>query len=134
VIGFRKVDIAMSESSLETPVEGLADTMVTLSESAAKRINVIVQSEAEAGEGMVRVEVSGGGCAGFQYGFSFDSGKKPDDTIVEREGAKVVIDAMSLEFLKGSEIDFVEDLIGSAFSIKNPNATSACSCGSSFAV
>ena len=122
----------MSESSLETPVEGLADTMVTLSESAAKRINVIVQSEAEAGEGMVRVEVSGGGCAGFQYGFSFDAGTKPDDTIVEREGAKVVIDAMSLEFLKGSEIDFVEDLIGSAFSIKNPNATTTCGCGSSF--
>ena len=124
----------MSESSLEAPVEGLPEAMVTMSESAAKRINVIVQSEAEAGEGMVRVEVSGGGCAGFQYGFSFDSSKKPDDTIVEREGARVVIDAMSLEFLKGSEIDFVEDLIGSAFSIKNPNATSACSCGSSFAV
>ena len=124
----------MSESSLEAPVEGLPEAMVTMSESAAKRINVIVQSEAEAGEGMVRVEVSGGGGAGFQSGFSFDSGKKPDDTIVEREGARVVIDAMSLEFLKGSEIDFVEDLIGSAFSIKNPNATSACSCGSSFAV
>ena len=107
---------------------------ITLSESAAKRINVIVQSEAEAGEGMVRVAVSGGGCAGFQYGFSFDAASNADDTVVEREGAKVVIDAMSLEFLQGSEIDFVEDLIGSAFAIKNPNATSACSCGSSFAV
>ena len=114
-------------------IEG-SEGMVTLSESAAKRINVIVQSEAKAGEGMVRVTVSGGGCAGFQYGFSFDSDTNPDDTVIEREGAKVAIDAMSLEFLKGSEIDFVEDLIGSAFSIKNPNATSACSCGSSFAV
>ena len=120
----------MSEVQTEAPSEG----MVTLSDSAAKRINVIVQSEADEGEGMVRVQVSGGGCAGFQYGFSFDSEQNPDDTIVEREGAKVVIDAMSLEFLKGSEIDFVEDLIGSAFSIKNPNASSSCSCGSSFAV
>ena len=118
----------------ETSTSDANASTITLSESAAKRINVIVQSEAEAGEGMVRVAVSGGGCAGFQYGFSFDAGTNADDTIVERAGAKVVVDAMSLEFLKGSEIDFVEDLIGSAFAIKNPNATSACSCGSSFAV
>ena len=120
----------MSEIQVEMPAEGT----VALSESAAKRINVIVQSEADAGEGMVRVSVSGGGCAGSQYGFSFDADSNPDDTVIERDGARVVIDAMSLEFLKGSEIDFVEDLIGSAFSIKNPNASSSCSCGSSFAV
>ena len=78
--------------------------------------------------------VSGGGCSGFQYGFSFDDTVRGDDRTFERDGVSVVIDEVSLELLGGSEIDFVEELIGSSFQIRNPNATSSCGCGSSFAI
>ena len=81
---------------------------------------------------MLRVTVSGGGCSGFQYGFSLDDQRNDDDRLFERNGVGVVIDEVSLDLLKGSEIDFVEDLIGSYFAIKNPNASSTCGCGSSF--
>jgi iron-sulfur cluster insertion protein len=83
---------------------------------------------------MLRITVSGGGCSGFQYGFSLDDQKNDDDRLFERDGVTVVIDEVSLDLLKGSEVDFVEDLIGSYFAIKNPNATSTCGCGSSFSV
>jgi iron-sulfur cluster insertion protein len=83
---------------------------------------------------MLRITVSGGGCSGFQYGFSLDDQKNDDDRLFERDGVTVVIDEVSLDLLKGSEVDFVEDLIGSYFAIKNPNASSTCGCGSSFSV
>ena len=105
----------------------------TITESAAARIKFLMAQEEES-ESVVRVAVDGGGCAGYQYGFSFDGTVTEDDVVIERDGAKVAIDTMSLEFLQGAEIDFVEDLIGSAFSVKIPGATSTCSCGSSFAV
>ncbi len=124
-------EIDTPEAAVDSPPQG--DGTVTISESAAKRINFLLEQESST-DAAVRVAVSGGGCAGFQYGFSFDETLNDDDTIIERDGARVAIDSMSLGFLQGSEIDFVEDLIGSAFSIKNPNASSSCSCGSSFAV
>lgn len=106
--------------------------LLSLSDSAVKRVGVLLENEA--GEKMLRVAVSGGGCSGFQYGFSFDATRNDDDEMIEQDGIKVVIDNMSLMYIAGSQIDFVEDLIGSSFSIKNPNATASCSCGSSFAV
>ena len=106
--------------------------LLSLSDGAVKRVGVLLENEAD--EKMLRVAVSGGGCSGFQYGFSFDATRNDDDEMIEQDGIKVVIDNMSLMYIAGSQIDFVEDLIGSSFSIKNPNATASCSCGSSFAV
>ena len=107
-------------------------TSVTLSERAALRIAEIMKGEAEAG--FLRIAVIGGGCSGFQYTFDLDSAINDDDLVIERSGAKVAIDADSLPFMAGSEIDFVDDLIGASFQIKNPNATAACGCGTSFSV
>ena len=110
-----------------------SDVPLQLSENAAKRISFLMQQEDE-GDGMVRVSVSGGGCAGFQYGFAFDHTLNDDDIVIERDGAKIVVDSLSIGFLQGSMIDYVEDMIGASFAVTNPNATSSCSCGSSFAV
>ena len=83
---------------------------------------------------MLRVAVTGGGCSGFQYNFALDEVKADGDLVLEREGAVVLIDPMSLDFLRGAEIDFVDDLIGASFKIYNPNAQSSCGCGTSFSV
>ena len=106
---------------------------VTLSASAAKRIATLIDMEGDAAL-MLRLSVSGGGCSGFQYGFTFDKATQQDDRIFERDGVKLVIDDTSLELLSGSEVDYVEDLVGAAFQVKNPNAQSSCGCGSSFSV
>jgi len=105
---------------------------VTVSDSAARRIAEIVAGEAE--NKMLRVTVSGGGCSGFQYGFELDKAAGKDDLVIEKDGATVLIDSMSLMYMEGSEIDFVDDLIGAAFQIKNPNATASCGCGTSFSI
>lgn len=110
----------------------MSEAQISLSHRAARRIAEIVQAEEK--PLMLRVAVSGGGCSGFQYGFTLDDTKNDDDIVVERDGAAVIVDAVSLEFLKGSEIDFVDDLIGRSFQVKNPNATSSCGCGTSFSV
>ena len=106
---------------------------VRISDSAAKQVAWLLQQEEKEGL-MLRISVSGGGCSGFQYGFAFDDVVNADDRTFERGGITAVVDEVSLEFLAGSEIDYVEDLVGSAFQIKNPNATSSCGCGSSFSV
>ena len=105
---------------------------VTLTASAAKRINAILAKQD--GVDFLRVSVEGGGCSGFSYKFDFDQAAKEDDIVLERDGARVLIDEMSLEFLKGSQIDFTTELIGAAFMISNPNATAACGCGTSFSI
>ena len=105
---------------------------VTVSARAARRIAQILKNEPA--EAMLRVAVTGGGCSGFQYNFEIESARSGDDLVVERDGATVLIDAVSLDFLKGAEIDFVDDLIGQSFKINNPNATSSCGCGTSFSV
>lgn len=105
---------------------------VTVSAKAAKRIAEILKAESE--PSMLRVAVTGGGCSGFQYNFTIDDTKMDDDLVIARDGATVLVDPMSLDFLKGSEIDFVDDLIGASFKIHNPNATSSCGCGTSFSV
>ncbi len=105
---------------------------VTVTERAAKRIAEIVAGEAAARA--LRVSVEGGGCSGFQYKFDLVPDAGDDDTILERSGAKVVIDQVSLGYLAGSEIDFVDDLIGASFRVNNPKATASCGCGTSFSL
>jgi iron-sulfur cluster assembly accessory protein len=108
------------------------DTAVTVSARAARRIAEILK--AEPAPVMLRVAVTGGGCSGFQYNFVLDADRGDDDLVIERDGATVLVDSTSLDFLKGAEIDFVDDLIGASFKIKNPNAASSCGCGTSFSV
>ena len=105
---------------------------VIVTERAARRIAEIAAGEPATP--LLRVAVEGGGCSGFQYKFDLVGRAEPDDIVLERAGAKVLIDPVSLEYLAGSEIDFVDDLVGASFKIKNPNATSSCGCGTSFAM
>ena len=106
---------------------------IVVTESAARRIAALKQQE-EADGAFLRIAVSGGGCSGFQYGLSFDDQRNPDDAVFERDGIAVIVDDVSLDLLNGSEIDFVEDLMGASFQIKNPNAASSCGCGNSFSI
>jgi iron-sulfur cluster assembly accessory protein len=105
---------------------------VTLSDSAAKRIAVILKSDAE--KKAMRVSVEGGGCSGFSYKFDLVSDADADDLVLEKGDAKVLIDSLSLVYMNGAEIDFVDNLLGQSFQIKNPNAVASCGCGTSFSV
>src|SRR5262250_1332856 len=105
---------------------------VALTAAAAKRIKAVVAAE-PAGAGL-RVAVEGGGCSGFQYEIGVSGAANADDLVIERDGALLFVDPISLPFLLGSEVDWVEELIGSAFKVKNPNAKSSCGCGVSFSV
>jgi iron-sulfur cluster insertion protein len=106
---------------------------LSITESAAKRVTELISSDGSEGN-MLRITVSAGGCSGFSYSFGLDDEQAEEDQIFEAHGVKVIVDEMSLEILGDSEIDFVEDLIGSAFKLSIPNATSSCGCGVSFAV
>ena len=103
-----------------------------LTDSAARRIAEI--AAAEGGAKALRVAVLAGGCSGFQYRFELDPAPAPDDTVVEHGRARVLIDPASLDLLAGAELDFTDELMGSHFAVRNPNASSACGCGTSFAV
>lgn len=105
---------------------------VTVSEAAAKRIKAILARKPEAA--LLRVSIEGGGCSGFSYKFDLTDSVNEDDLVIERDGARVAIDEMSLELMRGSEIDFSDELIGAAFTVRNPNATAACGCGTSFSL
>lgn len=105
---------------------------VVLTAAAADRIKNVVASE-PAGAGL-RVAVEGGGCSGFQYEIKVDQGAAADDLVIERDGARLFVDPISLPFLLGSEVDWVDELIGASFKVKNPNAQSSCGCGVSFSV
>jgi iron-sulfur cluster insertion protein len=104
-----------------------------VTESAARRVAAVLAQEGRAGL-KLRVSVSGGGCSGFQYGFTLDDSHEDDDVVIEREGAAFVVDGMSLMYVLGAELDWVEDLTGSYFRVKNPNASSQCGCGTSFSI
>lgn len=106
---------------------------IVITDRAAQRIAVLKQQE-EAEGAFLRIAVSGGGCSGFQYGLSFDDQKSPDDVVFEQGDVAVIVDDTSLDLLNGAEVDFVEDLMGAAFQIKNPNAASSCGCGNSFSI
>jgi iron-sulfur cluster assembly accessory protein len=105
---------------------------VVVTERAARRIAQIVAGEPTTP--MLRVSVEGGGCSGFSYKFGLVGAAESDDLVIEREGARVLIDPVSLEYLSGARIDFVDDLIGASFKIDNPNATASCGCGTSFSL
>ena len=105
---------------------------VTLSERAARRIGAILKNEPTGS--MLRVSVEGGGCSGFQYKFDIERAKADDDLVLARDGAVVLIDPVSVNYMAGSQIDFVDDLIGQSFKINNPQATASCGCGTSFSI
>ncbi len=104
-----------------------------ISNNAAKRINILINQEINTGS-RFRIEVLGGGCSGFQYKFDFDNNQNQDDITFNKNGVEVIIDKTSIDFLKGSELDYVETLGSAAFVVKNPNATAKCGCGNSFSV
>jgi iron-sulfur cluster assembly accessory protein len=114
----------MSEVAIEAPVE--------LTEKAARRVAEILKSEAEGS--FLRIGVDGGGCSGFTYTYNIETERADDDLVLKREGATVLIDQISLGFLRGCQIDFIDDLMGRMFKIVNPAATASCGCGSSFAI
>jgi iron-sulfur cluster assembly accessory protein len=113
-------------------METRAAPPVALSDRAARRIAKILSGE-PAGS-MLRVAVNGGGCSGFQYDFEITRDQNADDLVIEKDGVRVLVDAISLEYMTGSEIDYAEELIGAAFRINNPNAVASCGCGTSFSV
>ena len=119
-------------SASETPLNEMQDPLV-FTDSAANKVKELIAEEGNA-DLKLRVFVSGGGCSGFQYGFTFDEETNEDDTVLSKNGVQLLIDPMSFQYLVGAEIDYQEGLEGSQFVIKNPNATTTCGCGSSFSV
>jgi iron-sulfur cluster insertion protein len=118
----------MAESMSE-----IEERSIVVTENAARRIAVL-KTEEQAEDAFLRIAVSGGGCSGFQYGFTFDDQRNEDDFVFERDGIVVVVDDVSLGLLNGAELDFVEDLMGASFQVRNPNAASSCGCGNSFSI
>jgi iron-sulfur cluster insertion protein len=112
--------------------EMTADVLI-FTDSAASKVKQLIDEEGNA-ELKLRVFVTGGGCSGFQYGFTFDEMVNEDDTVLDKNGVQLLIDPMSFQYLSGAEIDYQEGLEGAQFVIKNPNATTTCGCGSSFSV
>jgi iron-sulfur cluster assembly accessory protein len=110
----------------------MTTTSVTVTERAARRIGEILTKEPQGT--MLRVSVEGGGCSGFQYKFDMERAQAEDDILIRRDGATVLIDPVSINYLAGSEIDFVDDLIGASFRINNPQAKASCGCGTSFSL
>ena len=108
----------------------MTDTNVTISERAARRIGEILKTEGDGA--MLRISVEG--CSGFQYKFDVERARAEDDMVIARDNAVVLVDPASAPFLAGSEVDFVDDLIGASFRVNNPNATASCGCGTSFSV
>lgn len=106
---------------------------LAFTDSAATKVKSLIDEEGNDSL-KLRVFISGGGCSGFQYGFTFDENMNEDDTVIERGGVKLLIDPMSMQYLMGAEIDYTEDLQGAQFVIRNPNASTTCGCGSSFSV
>ena len=122
----------MTQVAIE-PVQDLAEppTPLLFTDSAAAKVADLIAEEGNP-ELKLRVFVQGGGCSGFQYGFTFDDAVNEDDTLFEKNGVTLLVDSMSFQYLVGAEIDYKEDINGSQFVIKNPGATSTCGCGSSF--
>jgi iron-sulfur cluster assembly accessory protein len=131
-IGACRTSLAVHSKTFGRSVETTMTANVTVTERAAHRIGEILRRE-PAGT-MLRVSVEGGGCSGFQYRFDTERARAQDDVVIEKSGATVLIDPVSLDYMAGSEIDFVDDLIGSSFKVNNPKATASCGCGTSFAI
>ena len=116
-----------------TVVAGFDPTEISLSDNAVSKLQHLIEDEDNSSL-CFRVYITGGGCSGFQYGFTFDENMAEDDWVIEREGVAALIDAMSYQYLMGSEIDYVEGLEGARFVVNNPNATTTCGCGASFSI
>jgi iron-sulfur cluster insertion protein len=119
-------------ANLQSDTPDIPEPLV-FTESAANKVKTLIDEEGNP-ELKLRVFVQGGGCSGFQYGFTFDEAVNEDDAVMEKNGVQLLIDSMSYQYLIGAEIDYKEDLEGAQFVIKNPNATTTCGCGSSFSV
>ena len=115
------------------PLASAMPAPLVFTDSAAGKVKSLIDEEGNP-ELKLRVFVQGGGCSGFQYGFTFDEAVNEDDTVMDKNGVQLLIDSMSYQYLVGAEIDYKEDLEGAQFVIKNPNATTTCGCGSSFSV
>ncbi len=124
------MDIQINFAPKPKVIEGAT---VGFTESAANKVKALVEEEKNPNL-KLRVSVDGGGCSGFQYAFSFDENVNDDDTVVEKNGATVLVDVTSMQYLNGSEVDYLEGLEGARFVVNNPNAKSTCGCGSSFSV
>lgn len=111
----------------------MSDSTMIFTDQAADKVKEL-RAEEENPNLKLRVYITGGGCSGFSYGFSFDEDVRDDDTVVENQGVELIIDAMSVQYLAGSAVDYENSLMGSRFVVQNPNATSTCGCGSSFAI
>lgn len=118
-------------SEMQESIDVAAEPLLVFTDSAAVKVSELIREEGNPNL-KLRVFVSGGGCSGFQYGFTFDENEEEGDTCVENHGVKLLIDPMSFQYLTGAEIDYKEDLEGAQFVIRNPNATTTCGCGSSF--
>ncbi|MGK2913518.1 MAG: iron-sulfur cluster insertion protein ErpA [Porticoccaceae bacterium] len=116
-----------------TGTESFNPTLLNVTSKAVAKVRNLVDEEGNP-ELKLRVYVTGGGCSGFQYGFSFDEAVADDDTLIERDGVTVLVDSLSFQYLVGAEVDYAEGLEGSRFVIKNPNAATTCGCGASFSV
>jgi iron-sulfur cluster insertion protein len=114
-------------------IETFVPTPMLFTEAAARKVKTLIDEEGNP-RLKLRVFVTGGGCSGFQYGFTFDEEQAEDDTLIERDGVNLIVDAMSFQYLAGSEVDYQEGLEGSRFVIKNPNASTTCGCGQSFSI
>jgi iron-sulfur cluster assembly accessory protein len=115
----------------QAPASEMDSAPVSMSASAARRLSKILGADEGAA---LRISVKGGGCSGFQYAFDIEKARAEDDLVIERDGAVILVDPISLEYMKGSEVDFVDDLMGQSFKVKNPNAVASCGCGVSFTV
>ncbi len=124
------MDIQISFAAKPKVIEGAT---IGFTESAANKVKALVAEENNP-KLKLRVSVDGGGCSGFQYGFAFDENINDDDVVVEKNGATVLVDVTSIQYLNGSEVDYLEGLEGARFVVNNPNAKSTCGCGSSFSV
>ena len=114
-------------------IETFTPTPLLFTQAAANKVKNLVEEEGN-DRLRLRVFVTGGGCSGFQYGFTFDEELADDDTVIERDGVSLIVDPMSFQYLVGSVVDYQEGLDGSRFVIKNPNATTTCGCGQSFSI
>ena len=115
-------------------VESYVPSVIQISDGAVNKILSLADSEDDTNNLNLRVYVTGGGCSGFQYGFSFDKVIDEEDTCITKDGANLVVDSLSLQYLEGSTVDYTEDLMGSKFVITNPNSTTTCGCGESFSI
>ncbi len=109
------------------------ETEITFTEKAANKVRGLMESEGDL-QLCLRVFVTGGGCNGFSYGFTFDDAQADDDAVIEQSGVRMLVDSMSYPYLAGADVDYVEDLTGAQFTVSNPNASATCGCGSSFSL